>query len=1061
MTETKHLLNESGVSEVFKLIVLSGAYAGTYNIEKPDGWDDFDCVVNINEDFFNIDDFIIGKEIKLKFLKYSNPIAYNILVNVYEEQGGDGQIVFKWIDIKDGVENDILGDNFEINLNEYSSRYEMSMQMVETELKFRESQNKVLTREDVSVDLFTQKDLDEAEITALTPIIVGFEKEPKLFSNFYYSAYGMSATNVPRNRIFFRFRISGSPEIGVVGTDSGEMELYQGSSTWTVAYMGQFIYANTVIHSLKAEFSNIKFKFKRADNVTPLVQLRAIIYNNNYSFYQQQVLEISVAAPEGGINYSKIEITNKTFDIGTLQIGQRVDFYFMEITNAEMTAYPITDNGSITLLSDSLAPLVKTQAIKLDKAIDRICEIYTGGDITLESATISGNGAYSNTIVSTGSFLRGLPPLYTQQKMKTSLEKLLYDGASPLLALGFDISGNKLVVESIDYFFKPVKTADLTDKPFDQDEFVIENDQDLTFNEVIFGSKKYSTRNKFDILNFNTKLEATTPTITRKKKFDKQTEFIIDQFKINELTQDKSSSTNDNDDDLALIDMVNVVNELDIAVFPNTKHSIEPVTGFLLLECNEIPFDTTFVGDAPWVLISGGINSGTWNVIPYNERLLLYQLGSPTIQTGTQHTTMTFFIPSVNRNRTTQGFNFVGGVKFPDNAVNLRHNPKYQLARWFPYFGSGLMKKSTNEIIKVNSYKNNGAAQMRVGTSTESALLLNELSGMVTTGADEPLSRLRAYKQPYFTGKTATVKVYEVTFKDFLQIFTDWKFGIGGDRFTSRGFIRVNVGDEEINIYPFGNNGLSFDRFENSLTISGKVAREYPVLKAAFTQISILGKNEVRFYWDAEDVTETNIQMSLDDVNFTTIETVEGISRKDVTNDIFEDILTGTDVYFRVESFNGEYLDYSESQMVTWTGNDWVAIESFRRENYDCNESMMVLELNGNAELTLDAEMIGSPTGGMFEIINSLGEIVFASTDEVDSFTDEITLEQLETYTFRLMNAKEVAGEGLVCDAEGDEVILSNTLNVSISDGTFTKEFVLKAETVKYVIAYPDPPEIE
>jgi hypothetical protein len=100
------------------------------------------------------------------------------------------------------------------------------------------------------------------------------------------------------------------------------------------------------------------------------------------------------------------------------------------------------------------------------------------------------------------------------------------------MALGFDILSDKVVVEDIDYFFKNVVNYDFTDKEFLTEDYSVDNDFDTSFSTLLFGSKKYSTKNKRDLMNYNTVLEATTPIITRQNKFDKKPIVLLTSTKL-------------------------------------------------------------------------------------------------------------------------------------------------------------------------------------------------------------------------------------------------------------------------------------------------------------------------------------------------------------------------------------------------------------------------------------------------------------------------------------------------------------------------------------------------
>ena len=164
MKGIKNIQYQSGVGQIFRLEVLSGKYAGIHEIQEPDGFDALDISIDVNEEYYNIDNFILGETSKIKILEYNDKRTFDIIKGVYDEQGGDGQIIFKWYVVHNGMEKDILGAGFEINLNKYQLNYENSQRVIECEIKKREAQNKFYTREDTTINLFAKKNLDENQI---------------------------------------------------------------------------------------------------------------------------------------------------------------------------------------------------------------------------------------------------------------------------------------------------------------------------------------------------------------------------------------------------------------------------------------------------------------------------------------------------------------------------------------------------------------------------------------------------------------------------------------------------------------------------------------------------------------------------------------------------------------------------------------------------------------------------------------------------------------------------------------------------------------------------------
>lgn len=820
MIPIKHILYEDGVSEIFKMIVPNGAYQGEYLISKPDGWDDTNSVVNIDEDLYYVKDFIIGDNVKLKFYQYSDPVAYKVLSSVYKEQAGDGRIIFKWIGVKDGVQYDLLKDNFEVNLNKYSCSFDNSTLKIEVELSKSEAQNKLFTREDVSIDIFGTKDLDENIISPVETFETGYKKGAIKQSNFYFWDTSQSSLiTTPRSDQFFSFVRTDQFEFG---NNTNEYCGIKNNADGTVLNQGPFVGTNVTLESIKIDVSNLHVVFGRGNDIplTPIVSLCAVISGPGV-FYTQE-LEKSVQV--SGSYSSELKIENKTFTLNinsssNILPGQNLSFLFL--TTAPDDKYIVLShktNTSIEITTNLESPMVKTRGVRILDAINQVVKNYTASSLGVISHYIGPGGVFFNTSISTGVYLRGLPPVYTVgQKINTSLKSLVTNGAAKLLALGYDIINKDLVIEDLKYFFKDIQAYDLSDKSYIQDGFKYENDKDVVFNTMIFGSKKYSKNVKDDIRNYNTSAELLNPIKSNKNKLDKQTELIIDEFKIQELIEDKSSSTNDNDDDLVLIDLVNKSEYWDSGVFDNCIHA--KVNGRLRLTCIATPFDTTMMEVGYSVEIKEGLNVGTWFIHEINGPNIILDINS-SIQEGTVDTRIRYMIPNLIKNRSiNDGFTDWSEIRNPETSTNARHNPKYQMARWFPLFGSGLNKKINSDTIKVTTYKNNSKAKMKASSID----LSNELPGLITVGENETIGRFRDFSKPLFSGETIEISYLDITFKEFIMIYENWRYGLSGDRNTSRGYIPLNTPMGILKTYPFGSGAFAHDRKTNVLTIKGKV----------------------------------------------------------------------------------------------------------------------------------------------------------------------------------------------------------------------------------------------
>ena len=873
MKGIKNIQYQSGIGQIFRLEVLTGKYEGIHEIQEPDGFDALDISIDVNEEYYNIDNFILGETSKIKILEYNDKRTFDIIKGVYDEQGGDGQIIFRWYVVHNGVEKDILGAGFEINLNKYQLTYESSQRVIECEIKKREAQNKFYTREDTTINLFAKKNLDENPIQPIgsREIILKaeeekietswwmkeYEKEEDWFQfkdwmKRYHSVQRLVKYHMPKRPFPILYPVADRRQIGqyynvyggyfefALGTDQRNRHLNSMYNVIYSEYGVPLLTTNSNLANVTLSISNIRFKARqvwdydifnphnlaelRVKKAVPLTfHLVAEIEYGGGGINQRHTLHLASSEPLEGTDFGHIQFNNKQFDLGDIPAGSKVWVYLHFPEGIEQSQFYFGRTDSAITISSSIDKLGrKSKVVSLFDAIDKVAENYSDGKIRLVSNILSEGGKYANQYVATGSFLRGVANIFLgEEKINTSFKSLFYEGASPLLALGFDVIEDKLIVEDIDYFFKDIQAYDLTNKDFVQENLTIENDKDISYNNLIFGTKKYSTKKKGDIFNFNTKMECSTPIKSVKKKLDKTTGFIIDEYKIQDLLDDTNDNTNDNDDDLVLIDTV-TGSYIDSGSFPDVVHS--DAGGVLTLTASKSPWDTLpfKVGDK--IKIVEGLNVGEYTILAIKSHTLTLDkrtgIEQGTILTKIEHT-LTDVIK--NRNATaTDGFISAEGVKNKRTAVNLYHNPKYQMKRWFPLFGGGLSKKPNGENIIVTNYKNNGKIEVEPDTDKIPHLpsevdVLNE---------NINLERLRKSSRVLFGTENIEVTLTNVTFEEFYNLYNRWRVGediYTGEKIPSRGYIDVYISGETYSIYPFGTEALQYDKGANELTIKGKI----------------------------------------------------------------------------------------------------------------------------------------------------------------------------------------------------------------------------------------------
>ena len=182
----KHALYQEKVEETFFIEVKSGAKQGTYSILKPDGFDEIISLVDVGDDFFNVKNVILGESQSISILENQDKKTFDILEFVNEEQGIDAIVKFKYKVKNKNEEIDVLLDRYEINFNKFKIGYEKEKKVISTEIRISESASRMANRDDTSINLFSEKSLDDNTIAKANYTNIVYKHGNKLLQNFYF-----------------------------------------------------------------------------------------------------------------------------------------------------------------------------------------------------------------------------------------------------------------------------------------------------------------------------------------------------------------------------------------------------------------------------------------------------------------------------------------------------------------------------------------------------------------------------------------------------------------------------------------------------------------------------------------------------------------------------------------------------------------------------------------------------------------------------------------------------------------------------------------------------------
>ena len=832
----KHALYQEKVEETFFIEVKSGAKQGTYSILKPDGFDEIISLVDVGDEFFNVKNVILGESQSISILENQDKKTFDILKFVNEEQGIDAIVKFKYKVKNKNEEIDVLLDRYEINFNKFKIGYEKEKKVISTEIRISESASRMANRDDTSVNLFSEKSLDDNTIAKTNYTNIVYKHGNKLLQNFYFYkpyqredifSFKSSSSGYKRNpNEFFHQYLYSDRQFGYDLSSRGSYGSYH---SYDNGYPhGDYVYqfkrvlfqADISYDLVKLEISNLDVIIKQSNSATPF-KLIARIRSGYNSTSRDIILENSSTEDINGITYEVMAIQNKIYELGFIDKDDIVDVFYKLDNGVTMDKNSdcIARNKETSLKIKTYigTPSRKSRILRLKDALQAISDRYSDGEITVKSNSLSNGGQWYNTGVTTGLFLRGVANIFLgEEKIMASMDSVFNKGASPLLGLGCDLQDKFLVVEPIDYFFKDVVSYDLSHKEFEHESLNIKNNSDISFNKLLFGTKKFSTNKDGDLLNFNTKLEATTPLKTVKKTFDKKSDAIIDEDEISSLIDDNSSSTNDKDDEIVIVDLVKKDIYTDIGILYDCEHDIDS-NGNLLLKCYNPPFDVMPLQLGMDFTILAGFNVGTYKILEIDKYKLTLDKNT-NIEEGKRNTRISFVVKDIIKNRTFDGFSDIENVRDKETSVNLRHNPKFQLARWFGFYGGGFDKKLSTENIIINSYKNNGKVKLKANDVS----LNNEIQNLVQLDENISLADLRNYKQPYFSSEEIEVTILNVMFYEFIDLLNKWRYETDTWK-DNRGYIKLNLDGVEYKVYPMGDKALEHDKKYNELTIRGYV----------------------------------------------------------------------------------------------------------------------------------------------------------------------------------------------------------------------------------------------
>lgn len=397
----------------------------------------------------------------------------------------------------------------------------------------------------------------------------------------------------------------------------------------------------------------------------------------------------------------------------------------------------------------------------------------------------------------------------------------------------FQINDNNVFLGKYDDFYTNNDLGGYLQAP--DNEFISNFNERYTINSFDYAYKTFEENkdeaNTIDGIHTKANFLLPNKLVENTKKIE--VNHIRDPFAIESARRQgintKESTSLDNDDKLFLIDVFELedgamggfgakllmrLNDGKLEILNNT------------LNGDGTPFNWTLLGfnlGSNFEIISG-VNVGNYTVFEMTEtNIKLTPIGfTPTIE-GDHFIKVEYPLNNVNYvNRTNQGFTEIDNLASGDNFSNLRYSIKRNMMHWSSYLKTA-SKYKPNGIIQNTFFKNNGLLSTKFESETVPTIEGANIN--VTDLSDAILS-------PMFY-KTKVVASFE-TVKTLLDKLA-----------TQKGFIRiVDTNDAVVKLHP---TKLDYEWVTNLLTIEGEKRNESDYINIDTFGTALLKINEIGY----------------------------------------------------------------------------------------------------------------------------------------------------------------------------------------------------------------------
>ena len=798
---------------------------GLIEITEPVKFDGASFTVEQDKGRYGRDISFGNEEISLEFYDgiFDNGLTMGLfqLLDYYKTYGFESEVEF--ILKKNGI-------NFTIGL--------LDFQMAKTDLltyfecKIIQENNRAIInrRNEINVDVFSDKDLDLNTITPLTTENILLKAKPVLQASEWKSVgsetFPIDSTNP--TEIWGLFNFAQTNVSYGIENSLGWLQNIIYTSTILDAEKFGIIYAQNRLNNIKVT-ATVDMTYIVTQGVLPDFGFMALYlcWGDTFDPSNTSTTRHLLYNDTWGASVEKTVLLNETFEytIDEVNQGGKVWLFWAGIgyvdCNIDVTHRNF--NIKVNAVSTSIDSIIKgVRYIDLFKQ-----NIKSISGLTIDAPKFDVDGEFYEQFAFNGKLIRQYvdKPFYVNFKdLAEGLQELNAD---------YQINQNNVFIGQYNDFYNNVDLGGYLQAP--DSEFSNNFNERYSINSFNYSYKTFEQNkdesNTIDSIHTDAQFLLPNKLVENVKKVE--VNYIRDPFSIEASRRQgintKESTSLDNDDKIFLID-----------IFPLPSGSTNGFGLRLLMRMNSgkleilnntlngegVPFDWTLLGfvvGSDFAIIAGE-NIGSYTVHSLErEKIVLTPIGfTPSFQ-GDGFIKTEFPLNNVSYvNRTNQGFTEILNLSSGDNYSNLRYSIKRNMKYWSSYLKTA-SKYKPNGIIQNTFFKNNGLLSTKYGSETVATVEGGNIN--VTDLSDAILSPM--------VFKTKVVAEFE-TVKTLLDNLA-----------TQKGFIRVvDTNNRVLKIHP---TKLDYEWMTNLLTIEGEQRNESEFVTIDTIGTELININEVGY----------------------------------------------------------------------------------------------------------------------------------------------------------------------------------------------------------------------